>query len=225
MTKPGPKESALRDMRNEVDHTPSAAGVPKFLERKDDTEAALRRQMMIDADKQRVPAAARSIQSNPSRASAAATTSKAIPPATQTTTRSTNTETSTKQQETDMSTKKATTKAKAKTTKAKGTKRAAPTRDLRPDGLVKGSKMALLVDTVCRQSGATNDQLCTAVGWAQCLPMMKKGCEKAGVKLRTEKVDGKPTRYFGTPKERKADPKAKAPKPATAEPPKSAAAA
>lgn len=69
---------------------------------------------------------------------------------------------------------------------------------LRKDGLREGSGMATLVDTVCRKGGATNEQLCKAVGWKQCLPMLKKACERAGVKLRTEKKDGEPTRYIGT---------------------------
>lgn len=96
---------------------------------------------------------------------------------------------------------KAKTSAKPPAPKAATVAQAKPkkgTRVLRPDGLVLGSGMATLVDTVCRAKGATNEELCTAVGWKQCLPMMKAACEKANVALRSEKTDGK-TRYFGTP--------------------------
>jgi hypothetical protein len=116
-----------------------------------------------------------------------------------------------------------TTTAKTKTTTAtkKPTKAAAPkapARELRPDGLVKGSGMAKLVDAVCRPKGATNAELCEAVGWAQCLPMMKKSCDKAGVTVRVEKKAGEPARYFGTAKKAKAAPAkaAKEGKPAAA---------
>lgn len=70
--------------------------------------------------------------------------------------------------------------------------------ELRPDGLRVGSGLATLVDTVCRPEGATNTELCEAVGWAQCLPAMRKACDKAGVTVRTEKERGQPTRYFGS---------------------------
>jgi hypothetical protein len=74
--------------------------------------------------------------------------------------------------------------------------------ELRADGLRVGSGMATLVDTVCRAKGATNAELCAAVGWAQCLPMMRKACDRAGVKVRTEKPEGEATRYFGTAKKK-----------------------
>jgi hypothetical protein len=85
-------------------------------------------------------------------------------------------------------TTKATTKkaVKAATKTAKADPKAA-TIKLRPDGLRVGSGMATLVDTVCRKTGATNAELCEAVGWAACLPMMFKSCAKAGVTVRTER--------------------------------------
>lgn len=117
-------------------------------------------------------------------------------------------------QETTVTTKKA-TKSKARTAvKGKTAKKAAPKapkaakategKNLRPDGLRVGSGMATLADTVCRPEGATHEELCKAVGWAQCLPMMKKAAERAGITLKTVKEDGKPTRYFGTPAKAKA---------------------
>lgn len=92
------------------------------------------------------------------------------------------------------------TPVKGKTTPVKTTKPAKTDGvALRPDGLRVGSGMATLVDTVCRPKGATNEELRNAVGWKQCLPMMHKACEKAGVKVRVEKKKGEPARYFGTP--------------------------
>jgi hypothetical protein len=73
----------------------------------------------------------------------------------------------------------------------------------RADGLLEGSSAALLVDTVLRKQGATNAELCKAVGWKQCLPYLRKSCEQAGVKLRTEKPEGELTRYFGTARKSK----------------------
>lgn len=67
----------------------------------------------------------------------------------------------------------------------------------RKDGLKVGSKSAILVDTVCRKGGATNEQLCEAVGWAQCLPALQKAAAKAGVTITTKKEPGKKTIYIG----------------------------
>jgi hypothetical protein len=86
-------------------------------------------------------------------------------------------------------------KAKRAPAKVKGTTSKV---ELRPDGLRVGSGLAVLVDTVCRPEGATNTELCAAVGWAQCLPAMRKAADKAGVTVRVEKVSGQPARYFGT---------------------------
>jgi hypothetical protein len=55
-----------------------------------------------------------------------------------------------------------------------------------------------LVDFVCRKQGATNEELCKMIGWKQCLPFLRKCCDQAGVKLRTEKAEGELTRYYGT---------------------------
>ena len=81
---------------------------------------------------------------------------------------------------------------------AKTAKEAKEKAALRPDGLRPGTGLAILVDTVCRDKGATNAELCEAVGWKQCLPMMRKACDKAGVTLKVERAPGKMARYFGT---------------------------
>lgn len=90
-------------------------------------------------------------------------------------------------------------KTPAKKPKAEGTT------TLRPDGLREGSAMAKLVDAVLEDGGKTNAELCALVGWAQCLPMLRKACAKAGVDLDTIKAKGEATRYFATrPKPAKA---------------------
>jgi hypothetical protein len=97
-------------------------------------------------------------------------------------------------------------KAPAKAAQAKApvkTSNNKPVREYRADGLAKDSAAALLVDTVCRPKGATNAELCETVGWAQCMPYVKSSAAKAGVVIRTEKVDGV-MRYFGTRKASKA---------------------
>jgi hypothetical protein len=67
---------------------------------------------------------------------------------------------------------------------------------------MEGSAGAKLVDFVCRKQGANNEELCAMIGWKQCLPFLKKSCAQAGVKLRTERVEGERTRYFGTPRKK-----------------------
>lgn len=52
------------------------------------------------------------------------------------------------------------------------------------------------MDTVCRPEGATHEELCSALGWKQCLPNMWRYAEKTGVAMTT-KQEGRRTRYFG----------------------------
>lgn len=95
---------------------------------------------------------------------------------------------------------KAKTAAKAKPVHKSAKPKPKPESKLRPDGLREGSSGAKLVDFVCRAKGATNEELCNHIGWKQCLPYLKKSCDQAGVKLRTERKEGELTRYFGTRK-------------------------
>lgn len=60
-----------------------------------------------------------------------------------------------------------------------------------------GTAAAILINTICRKKGATNEELCQAVGWEECLPAVKKYAAKAGVALTTKKEPGQLTRYFG----------------------------
>lgn len=98
-------------------------------------------------------------------------------------------------------TRTATTSRKTKSAKSKAMSNARTAADnLRPDGLRKGSAGGKLVDMVCRKQGATNEELCKAVGWKQCLPMLRKSCDQAKVKLTTERPEGELTRYYGKAK-------------------------
>lgn len=60
-----------------------------------------------------------------------------------------------------------------------------------------GSKMALMVELVCRPEGATYQQLLDATEWKQCRPMLKKACAAAGVALRMVRDGSGPGTYFG----------------------------
>ena len=87
---------------------------------------------------------------------------------------------------------------KAKAVKAKAVK--AEGKDRRPDGLRKGSAAGLLVDAVCKPSGATHAELREVVKWKQCLPYMLKSAAQAGVRLKKEREEGsREVRYYGTP--------------------------
>lgn len=88
-------------------------------------------------------------------------------------------------------TTKATTKSKARTPVKAATTKAAKG----------GSKAAELHEWLCKQkNGATNEQLCKQIGWGQCLPALRKECDRHGTKFWSEKKAGEPTRYFGKAK-------------------------
>jgi hypothetical protein len=60
------------------------------------------------------------------------------------------------------------------------TPRAAGTR---PDGLRPGSKMATMFDMVTRPEGATEAQICKAIGWTKCRVTLKRTCDRVGAVL------------------------------------------
>lgn len=99
---------------------------------------------------------------------------------------------------------KAKTAAKPKPAPKPAKKPAKAEAKRRADGLIEGSAGARLVDFVCRKGGANNAELCKMIGWKQCLPFLRKSCDQAGVKLKTEKVEGQRTRYYGMRKKAKA---------------------
>lgn len=70
----------------------------------------------------------------------------------------------------------------------------------RADGLKPGTGAAILVDTLKRAGGATNAELCEAVGWAACLPAARKACERAGLVFEGIKKTGELTRYHARKK-------------------------
>lgn len=60
-----------------------------------------------------------------------------------------------------------------------------------------GSKKAVILSMVMRPEGATEDQMCEAIGWKACLVTLRRTAAAAGVTLRTEKAKGGRATYFG----------------------------
>jgi len=64
-----------------------------------------------------------------------------------------------------------------------------PTAAERPDGLRPGTKMATMIDMALRPIGATEAQICAAIGWKKCRVTLKRTADKAGYELATSKND------------------------------------
>ncbi len=103
-------------------------------------------------------------------------------------------------QEINMATTKTAKKAATKTAKkAAGKKapktpaapKAAPAASAgRLDGLRTGSKQAQMLDMVLDPTGATEAEICRALGWKKCRVTLKRVCEKVGATLVATKNDG-----------------------------------
>jgi len=98
---------------------------------------------------------------------------------------------------------KAARKAKAaekKATKAKGgvtTGVAKTPKPIRPDG--SKTKKEQMLDMICAPAGATEDEICAAIGWKKCRTTLMRSVKASNVALRVEKNAGeKKQRYFGT---------------------------
>lgn len=65
----------------------------------------------------------------------------------------------------------------------------APAHGTRPDGLRPGSKMATMLDMALRPEGATEAQICKALGWKKCRVTLKRTCEKVGATLNQSRPD------------------------------------
>lgn len=74
----------------------------------------------------------------------------------------------------------------------------------RPDGLRKGSKMAVMLDMVLRPEGATEAAVCKKLGWKKCRVTLRRVCEKVGAKLAVERPDDGPSVYRATMKKKAA---------------------
>ena len=90
-------------------------------------------------------------------------------------------------------------KAKIKTkTKAKGgvtTGVAKNPKPVRPDG--SKTKKEQMLDMVCRPEGATEAEICEAIGgWKKCRTTLYRSAAASNVALRAEKVAGAKQRYF-----------------------------
>lgn len=62
--------------------------------------------------------------------------------------------------------------------------------DGRPDGLRTGSKQAQMLDMVLAPTGATEAEICKALGWKKCRVTLKRVCEKVSATLVSTKNDG-----------------------------------
>ncbi len=79
--------------------------------------------------------------------------------------------------------------------KVKKAKAAKPKAEAAPKGPTKNQMM---LDMVCRAEGATEQEICEAIGWKACLVTLRRASAAAGVTLRAEKQKGGRARYFGT---------------------------
>lgn len=86
----------------------------------------------------------------------------------------------------------AATVADAPAAAATGEPTAAPSAERAP------TKRQVLLDLVLAPAGATEAELCAAVGWKACMVTLRRAASAAGVTLRGERTKGQPTRWFGT---------------------------
>ena len=82
--------------------------------------------------------------------------------------------------------------------KAKAERQPAARGERRADGLAAGSKKAIMLDMVLAEGGATEQEICDAIGWKACLVTLKRVAAEVKATLRAEKVKGERTRYFAT---------------------------
>lgn len=60
------------------------------------------------------------------------------------------------------------------------------------------TKKEIMLDMVCAPGGATEAEICEAIGWKACLVTLRRSAAAAGVTLRAEKPKGGKSRFFGT---------------------------
>jgi len=63
-----------------------------------------------------------------------------------------------------------------------------------------GSKKAIMLDMVLRPEGATEEDICKAIGWKACLVTLRRTAVEAGVELTREKVKGSKTVWHAVKK-------------------------
>lgn len=78
--------------------------------------------------------------------------------------------------------------------------RAAQAAKARPDGLRAGSKMATMLDMALRPVGATEAEICTAIGWKKCRVTLGRAAKKAGCELTHEKNEAGEVVWKAKPK-------------------------
>lgn len=60
------------------------------------------------------------------------------------------------------------------------------------------TKREIMLNMVCTAEGATESEICDAIGWKACLVTLRRAAEAEKVTLRAEKQKGGRARYFGT---------------------------
>lgn len=58
-----------------------------------------------------------------------------------------------------------------------------------------GSKNAIMLSMVAREGGASQSEICAALGWKRCRVTLKRAAIKAGLTLKLVKVAGAESRY------------------------------
>lgn len=89
---------------------------------------------------------------------------------------------------------------KAAAAKRKRKAKAAQAARARPDGLRAGSKMATMLDMALRPVGATEAEICAAIGWKHCRVTLTRAAAKANYDLSHERNDEGEKVWKATPK-------------------------
>ncbi len=78
-------------------------------------------------------------------------------------------------------------------------KKARPTKAEKKDVAPRGkTKNEIMIEMVMAEGGATEAEICEAIGWKACLVTLRRACQKAGVTLRGEREGRGQSRWFGT---------------------------
>jgi hypothetical protein len=76
----------------------------------------------------------------------------------------------------------------------------APKAATAPAGDKGPTKREIMLSMASRKEGATEAEICEAIGWKACLVTLRRVCEAEGYDLRTERQKGARARYYATKK-------------------------
>jgi len=75
---------------------------------------------------------------------------------------------------------------------------APPAKPAREPGAIReGSKKAVMLAMVCTETGATEAEICEAIGWKACMVTLRRAAAQAKINLTPIREKGKPTRWVG----------------------------